>query len=131
MDRSLQSLLLTGATLSLVVGTYSMASPGIANTRANAPGDATLSAAERSAAWISAGMVGGVALIAKDPTVFALGATTIVVMSWWHRHANQVTPATDRMKSAVNGVLPDAVKTPENAVPAETAAATDDLSFGF
>lgn len=80
------------ATAALVWGIYQVGLPSIAEARVAAPRDADLSGAERAATGISAAVVAGVSLIAKDPTVFILGGAMTVAMSWWHRHANHVDP---------------------------------------
>lgn len=81
------------ATAALVWGIYNSALPSIADVRVGDPGDRDADAAERVAAWTSAAVVSGVSLIAKDGTVFVLGASMIIALSWWHRHSNQYSPS--------------------------------------
>lgn len=80
------------ATAALVYGVYQNALPSIADARSAQPSNVDLQAAERSAGFISAGIVAGVSLIAKDPTIFILGGSMVIAMSWWHRHADMVKP---------------------------------------
>jgi hypothetical protein len=76
------------ATAALVWGIYNSALPSVAEARVSSPHDSDLSGTERAAAWTAAAAVAGVSLLSRDPTVFVLGGGMIVVLSWWHRHAN-------------------------------------------
>jgi hypothetical protein len=82
------------ATAALVYGIYSNALPSITDIRTADPGDRDVAGAERGAAWTAAAAVAGVSLIAKDPTVFIIGGSMVVALSWFHRHANEVNPLT-------------------------------------
>jgi hypothetical protein len=86
---SIPAALATGAVVMVV---YDHALPSIADTRVGGQYDPHLDSSERQAAWTSAAVVGGVSLIAKDPTIFVVGGAMIVALSWWHRHANCVNP---------------------------------------
>ena len=82
------------ATAAVVYSVYSNALPTVADIRVGEPGDEHIARAEKLAAWTAAGVVAGVALIAKDPTVFVMGGSMVVALSWWHQHANMVNPLT-------------------------------------
>lgn len=84
------------ATASLVYAVYANATPSIADIRVAKPDDADIEASRKLAAWTSAAVVAGVSLIAKDGTIFVMGGAMVIVLDWWHRHANQVTPLTGR-----------------------------------
>jgi hypothetical protein len=79
------------AVAALVYGTYSMSLPTAADAKSMKPNQ-DLASSERTASWISAGIVAGVSLVAKDPTIFIIGGTMVCAMAWMHRHANSVTP---------------------------------------
>jgi hypothetical protein len=79
-------------TAAIVWAIYSGHLPGVAETRVNPPGDDILAGTERTASWIAAGFVGGIAWIAKDPTVLVIGGVTLLALSWAHKHANQHDP---------------------------------------
>lgn len=81
------------ATAAVVFAVYNNALPSIADVRTAQPGNQDVQASERSAGWISAGVVAGVSLVAKDPTIFILGGAMVIGMSWWHRHADMVNPS--------------------------------------
>lgn len=80
------------ATAALVYGIYSNALPTVADIRVGQPDDPDVAAAEQLAAWTAAAAVAGVSLIAQDPTVFIIGGTMVIALSWWHKHANAVNP---------------------------------------
>jgi hypothetical protein len=82
------------ATAALVYGIYSNALPNITDIRTANQGDPDVAGAEKGAAWTAAAAVAGVSLIAKDPTVFIIGGSMVVALSWFHRHANEVNPLT-------------------------------------
>lgn len=81
------------AVAALVWGVFNSAMPSVADVRVGQPHDKDLSATERTATAASAAVVAGISLLTKDPTVFVLGGTMVVVLSWWHRHANHYDPA--------------------------------------
>lgn len=47
----------------------------------------------RRAALVSASLVSGIALLAKSPTVFIVGAATILIEHWVRAHANYTMPS--------------------------------------
>jgi len=86
---------MTGTMTAVVVyGIYQNALPSVADVRSLQANNADLAKSERAASWMSAAVVAGVALIAKDPTVFIIGGAAVVGMAWFHRHANAVHPTT-------------------------------------
>lgn len=82
------------ATAAVVYGIYSNATPTIADIRVGPAQDNNIESARKMAAWTAAAVVGGISLIAKDPTVFIIGGTMVVALDWWTRHANAVNPDT-------------------------------------
>lgn len=80
------------ATAALVWGIYNSCLPTVADIRASEPDDRDAAAAEKAAAWTAATAVSAVSLIAKDPTVFILGGSMVVALSWLHKHANNYNP---------------------------------------
>ncbi len=92
-----ESSLIGGLALaSVVYGVYSQATPTIAAIRVAKANDPDIASARKLAAWSTAGVVGAVSLIAQDKTMFIMGAGMIVLLDWWHRHANLVDPTTSR-----------------------------------
>lgn len=80
------------ATAAVVYGVYTTAVPTVADVRSLPQGTNDIVSAERTAAWMSAAVVGAISLIAKDPTVFILGGSMVVALSWWYKHADSVNP---------------------------------------
>jgi hypothetical protein len=80
------------ATAALVWGIYNSATPAMVDIRMGEPGDTHLASTERTATWTATAVVAGISLLAKDPTVFVLGGSMVVVLAWWHRHANNINP---------------------------------------
>lgn len=118
------------ATGTLVYAIYQNATPPVADIRSLPQGNAHVDSAERSAAWISAGVVAGISLVTGDPTVFTFGALVVIGMSVWTRHANYVQPDINRLApglgagtpptSTSTGATDDAV--PTGAAPMDTEA---------
>jgi len=80
------------ATAALVYGIYDQTVPRTVDIRVQQAGDRDLAAAEKNARWISGAAVLVVSLITMDATVFVLGATMVVALSWSKRHANYCQP---------------------------------------
>lgn len=83
----------TGA---VVAAIYYNALPPVVDIRVGPSQNGDVEAARKAAAWTSAGIVGGISLLAKDPTIFAVGAAFVIVLDWWYRHSNAVDPRTAR-----------------------------------
>lgn len=90
------------ATAALVYGIYSNATPPLTDIRAGKPNDPTIDSSRKFASWTAATVVAGISLIAKDPTIFVLGGSMVVVMDWAHRHGNWVSPVTGKAAVPAN-----------------------------
>ena len=84
--------------------------------RVGKPGDATIEATRRQNAWLAAGTVAGVSLIAKDPTVFIIGGSMVVALDWLTRTNNWTN-----IVEAAEGLNPFGTESTRNmqAVPSE------------
>lgn len=82
------------AVAAVVYGIYSNATPTIAEIRHAEPNDPAIASSRKAATWTAAAVVGGISLLAKDPTIFTIGAGMVVAMDFWTRHANLVNPGT-------------------------------------
>lgn len=91
-----QSLSLSLATVVMVAGIFQVALPSTADVRSIDQGNQDLEASERVAGWMAASVVSGVALLAKDPTVFIFGSAAVIGITWWHRHSDMVNPLTGK-----------------------------------
>lgn len=72
-----QSIIAGLAVASIVYATYSKATPSVADMRVGGRQDEDLDASRNVAAWTSAAVVAGVALIAKDPNIFVMGGVMV------------------------------------------------------
>jgi len=98
--------LITGLAVATVVyAVYEHTLPSVADTRASSPNNATLDKSRQTATWTAAGIVAGVSLLAKDPTIFVIGGTVLVALDFSHRHANAVNPATQKVTAAGSASL--------------------------
>lgn len=102
---------------SIVYAVYSNMTPNIADIRVAKPNDTDVDATRKAAAWTSAAIVAGVSLVAKDGTIFVIGGAMVIMMDWFHRHADQVTPLTGR------ATAPDTVPV--------TTQANDEGAYGY
>lgn len=88
--------------VALAVGTavfaiHTVATPTMADTRTLDAGNKDVASSERTATWMSAGLVATISLMAKDPTIFIVGGAMTVAMAWWSRHSNSLSPITSAL----------------------------------
>lgn len=86
------SLGLGAGVVAIVGAVYYNALPPLVDVRVGPAQNKDIAAARKTAAWTSAGVTAAVSILAKDPTVFALGAGATILFDWWYRHANAVDP---------------------------------------
>src|SRR5687767_7548407 len=102
-DVSIPVALATGA---VVVGVFQAMTPTNADQRTVSPGTRgtdILAGSERSAFFVSVGLVGGISLIAKDPVPFWVGGLVAVALAWTHRYAREVDPVSGRLAGLAAG----------------------------
>jgi 4-amino-4-deoxy-L-arabinose transferase-like glycosyltransferase len=85
------------ATATVAYTIYNRNLPPGADQRVGAPGDDHLEAARKQSAWLAAGTVAGISLLAKDPTIFVIGGLSVVVLDWLTRVNNWTNPLSGRM----------------------------------
>lgn len=93
------SITLGLATAALVYGVYINSTSSIDVIHATEANDMNVEAGRKKAAWFSAAIVSGVALITKDKTIFVLGGLMLIALDWHTRHANAVSPTTGKVVS--------------------------------
>jgi hypothetical protein len=93
------------------------------------PFDTDVSAARKTAAWTSFGLVGGVSLLAKDPTVFIVGGAATIAFDWWVRHANAVHPMVG--KATVGAAMAGQPTVTQAQGPADYGYADDMATVGY
>jgi hypothetical protein len=76
------------AVAAIVFAIHSQATPTQADIQALPAGTPDIDSAERKATIMSAGVVSGISLIARDPTIFVMGALMTTAMAVWTRHSN-------------------------------------------
>lgn len=79
---------------------YQNGLPTVADIRSLDAHNRDVDSAEKATTWVAAGLVTGVALVARDKTAFVIGGTAVVLIAWMHRHANMVDPTTGKMTPA-------------------------------
>jgi hypothetical protein len=113
------------ATAAVVYSVYSNATPPMTDIRVGEPGNDHVAKTERAATIASAGIVAGISLVAKDPTIFIVGGAMVIIMSFWTKHSNMVNPLT----SAIGKVMPEP-QTQQEA-PADYGYAGDMAMVGY
>jgi hypothetical protein len=93
------SLMVGLATAAVVYGVYQINLPTTAQVRASEPQNQHIDTSRKAATWTAAAIVGGISLLAHDPTVFVIGGATLIFLDFSHRHAN----ATDNVSGNVVG----------------------------
>jgi len=76
------------AVASVVFAIHTQFTPPQADIQALPSGTPDIDKAERKATYMSAGVVSGISLIAKDPTIFVIGSAMTIAMAFMTRHAN-------------------------------------------
>lgn len=102
------------AVAGIVYAIHSNFTPTMADMQGLPAGNSDVDASERKATWLSVGVVAGISLIAKDPTVFVIGSAAAVAMAFFTRHA----------------VWTDTGTGPAVAAPGSVATSANDLATG-
>lgn len=75
------------AVAGVVYAIHSNFTPTQADIQGLPSGNKDVDKSERQATWLSIGVVSGISLLAKDPTIFVIGAVATVGMAFFTRHA--------------------------------------------
>ena len=110
-EASIMSALAVSA---VVFAIHSNATPTNADMQGLPVGTKDVDRSERQATWLSAGVVAGISLLAKDPTIFVVGSAVTVALAFTSRHALWTESKT--------GML--------NAGPGQSATSANDLANG-
>lgn len=78
------------AVAGVVYAVHTNATPPQADIRALPAGTQDIDKSERTATWISVGVVAGISLLAKDPSIFMIGSAVAIGMAVWTRHSNNI-----------------------------------------
>ena len=112
------------ASAAVAYAMFSHAMPAQADIRVARPGDEHLETTRKQAAWVAAGTVAAISLLAKDATIFIIGGTTVVILDWMTRVNNWTNPLSGRVD-----VNPFTVESP-GVAPRDTAAGADNIDYG-
>jgi hypothetical protein len=85
------------ATATVVYAIYQKGVPNQADLRVGKPGDQDAEASRKQAAWLAAGTVAGISLLAKDATIFIIGGMSVVALDWLTRVNNYTNPLSGRV----------------------------------
>lgn len=85
---------------------HQMGMPSISDIRQVEQNNVDIEKSERTAAWLSAGLITGVALIARDPGVFIIGGAMFIAINYWYKHANAVSPRSGNILGDLRVVVP-------------------------
>ena len=76
------------AVAGVVVGIHQMAKPTQADIQALPAGTPDIDRANQTATWMSVVAVSGIALLARDPGIFIIGAAATIGLKVWTDHSN-------------------------------------------
>jgi len=85
------------AVMALDFGIYQLHMPTTADVRAANPHNSAVDGSRNAAAWTAIGASAALSLLSRDPNIFVFGAGFAVVLDWWYRHANSVSPMTGKV----------------------------------
>ena len=88
------------AVAGVVYAIHSNFTPTHADIQGLPTGNKDIDNAERSATWLSIGVVSGISLLAKDPTIFIIGSAATVAMALFTRHATWTESASSLLQQA-------------------------------
>ncbi len=78
----------------VVYGIFQVDAPTLADVKAAPPNNTIVHKSVKTAVWTSVAVTGGLALLAKSPTIFVVGGLMTVVEAWKYFHANATHPGT-------------------------------------
>lgn len=102
------------AVAAVVYAIHSNFTPTIADIQGLPAGNKDVDRSERQATWLSAGVVAGISLLAKDPTIFVLGSAATIAMAFLTRHATWT--------DSIHGMV--------GAGPGQSAVSANDVATG-
>lgn len=114
------SLILGAGVAAMVFSVYQLDIGTVSQAQATDANHPILETARKRAGYTSLIMVGGLALLARDPNIIILGGATIIAMEAHYRHAIMSHPETGQViPPAASAYLPA-----QNVVPLDLQAQT-------
>jgi hypothetical protein len=78
--------------MALDFGIYQLHMPVSADIRSSNPHNQAVDSSRKSATFTAIGACSALSLLARDPNIFIFGAGFAVVLDFYYRHANAVSP---------------------------------------
>lgn len=92
-----EQIIVAAGTATAVFAIFQLNAPNLSDVKASAPGGAASLNTHKSvktAVWTAAAFVSGLAILAKDPSIFIVGGLLTTVEAWKYYQANSVDSAT-------------------------------------
>jgi hypothetical protein len=96
------SILIGLATAAVVYGIYQINLPNTASIRASQSNNQSIESQRMAATWEAAAVVGGVSILAHDPTVFVIGGAVVILLDFTNRHANATNPVSGKVEGSAS-----------------------------
>jgi hypothetical protein len=117
------------AVAAVVFAIHQNATPTNADIQALPAGTPDIDIAERKATWLSAGVVAGISLLAKDPTIFVIGSVATVAMAVMTRNASWTESMTGKIVGPNEQASAGSANTGPEPVETETYTMFDTSEF--
>lgn len=91
------SLAASLAVMALDFGIAQLNMPNLADIKSSAPHNSSIESARKATIWTQVSAAAALSLMAKDPNIFIFGAGFAVMLDWYYRHANLVSPGTGQV----------------------------------
>lgn len=101
------------AVIALDIGIFQMHMPTGADIKSTDPHNQAIDSSRKASAWTAIGASAALSLAAREPNIFIFGAGFAVILDWYYRHANAVSPQSGQV------TLPPAGGTVPGGVPAD------------
>lgn len=82
------------AVMALDYGIFAINMPSTADVKATEPHSGPIDSSRKAATWTAIAACAALSLLAREPNVFIFGGGFAVVLDFYYRHANAVSPAT-------------------------------------
>lgn len=112
------SLMMGAAVAGIVFANYQLSIGPVSGAQASDAHHPILETSRKKAGYSSLILVGGIALLAKDPNIVILGGASIIAMEAMYRHAIMSHPVTGQLMPPASSMYAPA----ENVVPMDLQA---------
>lgn len=82
------------AVMALDFGIFQLNLPTTADVKSANPHNASIDSSRKAATWTTISACAALSLLAKDANIFIFGGGFAVVLDYYYRHANAVSPVT-------------------------------------